>query len=279
MNYKKEYKILIISNINNEESKEDILLKNRFEQDGNIVDLKWIDYSKELDNCYDIIIRRDGWIEKEEEMNNYKMLNSKLINRLRNNKKVINLIGLDGLGKTYLKDFYYNNLNVIPTTDILEDALKWNYEEYVLKLKDSYGSSLGQYFINKEELKVKYNENYLIQPKIKFKSEVQTYFINDNLMYAYEYTPSKWPNYPTPKLIELTEEDKKMVEQFAQLSPIKVGMKRIDFLRLEDNSLILLEIEDNSPHMNIEILPEKLRSKVLNNFVEGIYDYINEIRS
>ena len=97
---------MIISNINNEESEEDILLKNRFEQDGNIVDLKWIDYSEELDNCYDIIIRRDGWIEKEEEMNNYKMLNSKLINRLRNNKKVINLIGLDGLGKTYLKDFY-----------------------------------------------------------------------------------------------------------------------------------------------------------------------------
>ena len=56
-------------------------------------------------------------------------------------------------------------------------------------------------------------------------------------------------------------------------------MKRIDFLRLEDNSLILLEIEDNYPHMNIEILPKKLRSKVLNNFVEGIYDYINEIRS
>lgn len=48
-------------------------------------------------------------------------------------------------------------------------------------------------------------------------------------------------------------------------------MKRIDFLRLEDDSLILMEIEDNSPHMSIEKLNEKLKSKVLDYYVNGIY--------
>lgn len=147
------YKILILSNINNYESKEDNYLKKRLEQDGNVVDIKWLDYDENLDEYYDLIIRRNVWIDKEKDMNNYKKINLKLINRLRNNKNVINLVGLDGLGKIYLKDFYYNDLNVIPTTDILEDALEWNCKEYVLKLKESYGSSLGQIFVNKNELK------------------------------------------------------------------------------------------------------------------------------
>lgn len=93
-------------------------------------------------------------------------------------------------------------------------------------------------------------------------------------MYIYEYIPSKWPNYPIPTLIDLKDNEKALVEQFSNLSPIKIGMKRIDFLKLKDNSLVLLEIEDNSPHMNIEILDEKLRNDVLNYYVKGIYKYI-----
>lgn len=272
------YKILILSNNKNEEHIEDIYLKNRFEEDGNLVDFKWIDYDSNLDNEYDIIIRRNTWIEESQDMEYYKKLNKALINRLRDNQKVINLIGLDGTGKSYLKDLYYKGLNVIPTTDILKDAFKWDCDSYVLKLKDSFGSGLGQILVDKEKLLSIYSNNYLIQPKLKFISEVQTYFINNKLMYAYEYTPSKYPNYPKPKLIKLTQEEIKFAEMFSNISDIKIGMKRIDFLRLEDNSLILLEIEDNSPHMNIEILDEKNRNKILNYYVNGIYNYIKELK-
>lgn len=272
------YKILILSNQRNKEHIEDIYLKNCFEEDGNMVDFEWIDYDSKLDNEYDIIIRRDTWIEDEQDMEYYKKLNEALINRLRGNQKVINLIGLDGTGKNYLKDLYCKNLNVIPTTDILEDALKWDCESYVLKLKYSFGSGLGQIFVDKEELLNKYNDNYLIQPKLKFIFEVQTYFINNKLMYAYEYTPSKYPNYPKPKLIKLMPEEIKIAEMFSNISNIRIGMKRVDFLRLEDNSLLLLEIEDNSPHMNIEILDESIRNKVLNYYVKGVYSYIKELK-
>ena len=272
------YKILILSNQRNKEHIEDIYLKNRFEEDENMVDFEWIDYDSKLDNEYDIIIRRDTWIEDEQDMEYYKKLNEALINRLRGNQKVINLIGLDGTWKNYLKDLYCKNLNVIPTTDILEDALKWDCESYILKLKYSFGSGLGQIFVDKEELLNKYNDNYLIQPKLKFISEVQTYFINNKLMYAYEYTPSKYPNYPKPKLIKLMPEEIKIAEMFSNISNIRIGMKRVDFLRLEDNSLLLLEIEDNSPHMNIEILDESIRNKVLNYYVKGVYSYIKELK-
>ena len=135
-----------------------------------------------------------------------------------------------------------------------------------------------QILVDKEKLLNTYNNNYLIQPKLKFISEVQTYFINNKLMYVYEYIPSKYPNYPKPKLIKLTHKEIKMAEMFSNISDIKIGMKRIDFLRLEDNSLILLEIEDNSLHMNIEILDEKNRNKILNYYVNGVYNYIKELK-
>lgn len=272
------YNILILSNLNNIESKEDILLKDRFEKDGNKVDIMWIDYDEKLDSNYDLIIRRDTWIENENDTIYYKQKNSELIKRLVTSLKTINLIGLDGRGKEYLKDLYYKNMTVIPTTDILEDALKWNSSDYVLKVKDSFGSGICQKFVSKEELPKNFNDKFLIQPKLKFKSEVQVYFINNRLMYAYEYTPSKYPDYPEPKLINLTEEEILLAKEFADISDIKFGMKRIDFLRLLDDSLILLEIEDNSPHMNIDILDEELRNEVLDFYVNGIYEYLQNIK-
>ena len=272
------YNILILSNLNNIESKEDILLKDRFEKDSNKVDIMWIDYDEKLDSNYDLIIRRDTWIENENDTIYYKQKNSELIKRLVTSLKTINLIGLDGRGKEYLKDLYYKNMTVIPTTDILEDALKWNSSDYVLKVKDSFGSGICQKFVSKEELPKNFNDKFLIQPKLKFKSEVQVYFINNRLMYAYEYTPSKYPDYPEPKLINLTEEEILLAKEFADISDIKFGMKRIDFLRLLDDSLILLEIEDNSPHMNIDILDEELRNEVLDFYVNGIYEYLQNIK-
>lgn len=273
------YKILILSNFENEEIEEDLLLKKRFEQDGNIVDIMWIDYDEKLDNNYDLIIRRNTWVGKHADTNYLKNRNNELINRLKDSNKTINLVGLDGNGKTYLKNLYYcKEKNVIPTTDILEDALKWNCDNYVLKQKDSFGSGIGQVFVTKEELTDKFSDKYLIQPKLKFKSEVQTYFINSKLMYIYEYTPSKYPNYPEPKLINLTKEEEILSKKFSDISDVKVGMKRVDFLRLEDNSLILLEIEDNSPHMSIEILDEQMRDSVLDYYVKGIYEYIQKIK-
>lgn len=272
-----KYKILILSNIENEEFIEDIMLKKRFEQDGNIVDIMWIDYDNNLDKDYDIIIRRNTWVGKGHETEYYKQKNNLLIERLKDSKKTINLVGLDGKGKNYLKTLYYKNMNVIPTTDIVEEAIKWDYKEYVLKWKDSFGSGIGQKIVRKNELKDNFNDNFLIQPRLKFKAEVQTYFINNQLMYVYEYTPSKYPEYPEPKLIELNDEEKILAKSFSEISDVQIGMKRIDFLRLEDNSLILLEIEDNSPHMNIEILNEEIRKSVLDLYVKGVYEYIQEI--
>lgn len=92
-------------------------------------------------------------------------------------------------------------------------------------------------------------------------------------MYVFEYVPSKYPNYPKPQLIKLTNNQKRLAYHFARKGNLKVGFQRIDFLRLNDNSFLLLEIEDNSPHMNLEELNSKLRNKVLEEYKKNIYQF------
>lgn len=98
--------------------------------------------------------------------------------------------------------------------------------------------------------------------------------MGDKLLYVFEYTPSKYPNYPEPKLISLTNDQKKLANEFANESNLKVGFQRIDFLRLENDEFILLEIEDNSPHMNLEKLDINFRNRVLKIYKDNIYRYL-----
>lgn len=275
-NWKNKFRILILSNPNNEEFIEDEYIATAFRKDGHLVTMKWIDYEEELDESFDIIIRRNTWIESEEETKEYKIKNDKLKERLKKkNIKTVNLEGLDGNGKEYLCKLYKEGRRVIPTVDKISDIINFEHtEEYVLKDNNSFGSGLGQKFIKLGELSENFKDGYLIQPKLVFKSEVQCYFIGEKLMYVYEYTPSKYPNYPTPKLIVLNEKEKELACEFAKISNLKVGFQRIDFLRLENNELILLEIEDNSPHMNLEKLDISFRNDVLDEYKRNIYKYL-----
>lgn len=272
----KKYNILILSNKDNDEFLEDIYIKKAFEKDENNVDMLWVDYDEKLDEKYDVIIRRNTWVEDESKTLYLHENNNKLNNRLgKKNIKTVNLIGLDGKGKEYLCKLYKQGKKVVPTISNLEDIeMLGNVNEYVLKDNNSFGSGLGQKFVSKEKLHDEFKDGYLIQPKIKFKSEVQCYFVGDKLLYVFEYTPSKYPDYPEPKLITLTNNQKKLVNAFAKESNLKVGFQRIDFLRLENDEFILLEIEDNSPHMNLEKLDIDFRNKVLKIYKDNIYRYL-----
>lgn len=276
VNVENNYKILILSNSNNEEYIEDLYIAESFREDGHLVDILWIDYDEKLDSKYDVIIRRNTWVEDEQETYSYiikdKILKERLIKK---NIKTVNLEGLDDKGKGYLCELFKKGNKVIPTIDNLDELDKLPYsKEYVLKDSNSFGSGLGQRVVKAEDLQKEFKVGDLIQPKLKFKSEVEFYFVGDQLMYIYEFTPSKYPNYPTPKLIKVSEEEKELAYEFAKVSNLKVGFQRIDFLRLENDELILLEIEDNSPHMNLEILTDSFRKDVLKEYKKNIYQYI-----
>lgn len=272
----KKYNILILSNKDNAEFLEDSYIKAAFEEDGNNVDILWVDYDEKLDEKYDVIIRRNTWVEDKSKTSYLDKYNKKLKSRLiKKGIKTVNLIGLDGEGKEYLCKLFKKRKKVVPTINTLEDICELgDTNEYVLKDNSSFGSGIGQKIVLKEKLYDEFKAGYLIQPKISFKSEVQCYFVGDRLLYVFEYTPSKYPDYPKPRLITLTNEQEKIANEFAKESKLKVGFQRIDFLRLRNDEFMLLEIEDNSPHMSLEMLDNSFRNRVLKIYKDNIYEYL-----
>ena len=149
---KSKYHILILSNPKNEEFIEDKYIADTFREEGHIVKMAWVDYDENLDDKFDIIIRRNTWVEDKEETNLYKIKNNKMKERLKEkNIKTVNLEGLDGQGKSYLCKLFKEGKKVIPTIDKIEDINKINEtEEYVLKEIDSFGSGIGQKIVKRE---------------------------------------------------------------------------------------------------------------------------------
>ncbi len=43
----------------------------------------WVDYNENLDDKFDIIIRRNTWVKDEKETNYYRLKNDKMIKRLK----------------------------------------------------------------------------------------------------------------------------------------------------------------------------------------------------
>ena len=70
MNMENKYKILILSNPNNYEYIEDKYIANAFIEDGHLVNLLWVDYDEKLDTQYDVIIRRNTWVEDKKDTYN-----------------------------------------------------------------------------------------------------------------------------------------------------------------------------------------------------------------
>lgn len=275
--WKNKYRILILSNPENEEFIEDEYVANAFREDGHIVKMAWVDYDEKMDEEFDIILRRNAWVEDEKKTEQYAIKVDLLKERLNGKKiKTVNFDGLDGQGKWYLCKLFEEKKRVIPTVDSLDRLNELpDAEEYVLKDGKSFGSGIGQKMVRKVDLEREFEAGYVIQPKLKFKSEVQCYFVGQKFMYAHEYIPSKYPDYPDPILIELSAKERSLAEEFAKYSCLETGFQRIDFLRLENDELILLEIEDIGPHMSLEFLKPDLRRKVLDEYKENVYKYLH----
>lgn len=52
------------------------------------------------------------------------------------------------------------------------------------------------------------------------------------------------------------------------------GIQRIDFIKLEDNTLLLTEIEDISPYLELDQIDEKTREKFIIDYKNMVYEYM-----
>ncbi len=267
-------KILIITNPSISEVAEDKCIAEGFEKDGHIVKLVDKDYPEEYEEQFDIFIKRNCWSTDIADYSvdaEFDLFNKRIVNK---NLPRINMDGkFDGSGKSYIAKLYKQGYSVIPTVATPQeiDALP-PAEEYLLKPLNGY-DAFGIERGDAEYVKQNWNRNYCIQTKIDFISEVQFYFVGNKFEYAFEFTPAKVPFTLTPTPFVYTDAELKLAQSFADLSPDYNGVQRVDFLRLADDTLLMLELEDNSPYLNFIDLTDEQRNAFVQDYKQMVYDY------
>lgn len=266
--------ILMITNIDNDEKLEDIWLARAFQEDGHNVAIVDKNYDEKLESIFDIFLKRNTW-NSNATIENVSEKYSFTERIIKKDLPRINFDGkYDGSDKSYLVKLFKNGYETIPTIDNLDDLkLLKNTSKYMMKRKESY-DGIGQLVLEKEELKSKFNNSYIIQPFMKFKSEVQFYYIKDKLEYVLEFIPSKVPVYPKAIKYEYNSDELELANKFACLNAEYYGIQRIDFIKLEDDTLLLTEIEDISPYLDLNQVDKKTKEKFIIDYKNMVYEYM-----
>jgi hypothetical protein len=178
----------------------------------------------------------------------------------------------DMQGKQYLVDLTRQGYPVIPTIEELSDL---NYlgspEQYMVKLKNG-ADSIGMQRVNKKDLPTLDMEGRLLQPFIDFIYEVSFYYLNNTFQYAL-YAPDtfkRWQLVP----YNANAEDIQFAETFIQWNDMKHGITRVDACRLQDGSLLLVELEDLNPFLSLDVLPEETRNTFILDFIAALKELI-----
>lgn len=273
-------KILIITNLENECSKEDIWIANSFIADGHTVKLVNKYYDKSLEDEYDIFIKRYSWIEDIAEFTVGAEESDYETRILKKDLPRINFDGkFDNQGKHYLSHLYNLGYSVVPTINNPKEIGKIsNYQTFLIKPVNGY-ASYGIIETDKDNIINYWNENYVIQPKLDFEGEVQFYFVGNKYEFAQIFIPKKLLSHENAVFYLPSKKEIELAELFAKLNSENFnGVQRIDFLKINDQ-LLLSELEDDSPYMAIEALSPDKKQEFINDFKQMVYTYFNNLNN
>ncbi|MEJ5963761.1 hypothetical protein [Pedobacter immunditicola] len=222
--------------------------------------------------CADLIIfRNTGPVSKYQEYFN------KFLETVAD-KNIPTFNSFDGKGdikgKQYLFDLFTMGFPVIPIVgNIFNLEELGNPIKYIVKPLDG-ADSFGMEILSKEELLITKPENKIIQPFIDFQYEVSFYYLGNQFQYAL-YAPDKSKRW---ELMEysILDGDIEFADQFIKWNNMTTGITRVDACRLEDGSLLLVELEDLNPFLSIHLLPENKRNRFINSWVEVLQELIGE---
>ena len=71
------------------------------------------------------------------------------------------------------------------------------------------------------------------------------------------------PVYPDAIKYNYNEKEKQIAQKFANLNKQLIGIQRVDFIKLYNNELKLLEIEDAAPYLDLDELKEKYKDETI----------------
>lgn len=175
-------------------------------------------------------------------------------------------------GKQYLLEMTEKLFPVIPTIENIDRLSELeDHGKYIVKLKNG-ADSIGMEILTKEELSVSDLKGKLIQPWINFKYEVSFYYLNNKFQYAM-YAPNKDRRWDLQEY-EPTAADLEFAAIFLSWNNMERGITRVDACRLQDDSLLLVELEDLNPFLSIELLSEEKREKFMKNFIAALKNMV-----
>ncbi|ARF82285.1 hypothetical protein ACIG0C_07010 [Kitasatospora aureofaciens] len=166
----------------------------------------------------------------------------------------------DMAGKQYLLDLTAAGYPVIPTVDRAEELPRLPVvPEYVVKPKLG-ADSIGLRIVPLEQLgTVRYDEDLLVQPLIRFAYEVSFYFVDDAFQYAL-HAPDpeqRWRLEP----YEPTAADLEFARRFIAWNTVEHGIQRVDACRTPEGGLLLVELEDLNPYLSLDLVDEATRDR------------------
>lgn len=187
-------------------------------------------------------------------------------------KNILTFNSFDGKadiqGKQYLVDLTNHDYPVIPTITNVEELNRLgNPEKFIVKLRNG-ADSIGMEILSGGEIEKNNLKGKLIQPFIDFKYEVSFYYLNEEFQYAL-YAPDKKKRWQL-KEYEATPEDLEFADKFIQWNNIKHGITRVDACRLQDNSLLLVELEDLNPYLSLDLLQKEKRDRFIGSFIRAL---------
>lgn len=184
-------------------------------------------------------------------------------------KELVTFNSFDGKadirGKQYLLDLTREGYPVIPTAATVEETVP--AEKYIVKLKNG-ADSIGMELLDKAGLLQANLTGKIIQPFVDFVYEVSFYFLNNVFQYAL-YAPDKSRRWQL-EVFQPSAADLAFATAFIAWDNVLHGIVRIDACRLQNGSLLLVEIEDLNPFLSIDLLPEEKRQEFVNNLITAL---------
>lgn len=169
-------------------------------------------------------------------------------------------------GKQYLLDLGAAGFPVIPTIENVSDIEKLGTpQNYIVKLKNG-ADSIGMEVLTKEALMQAQPAGKLIQPYVPFVYEVSFYYLNNAFQYAL-YAPDKQQRWQL-EAYEPTPADLAFADSFIQWNNLQRGISRVDACRLQDGTLLLVELEDLNPFLSIDLVSENQRNTFISNWIK-----------
>lgn len=273
--------IAIITSFREVCTDEDYLIAKAFAEDGHHVDLLDFPVTFSVEKYYDLIVLKNAWYLSDDKVGQFFKDVQTLIKKIEKTKcKIVcsndGKLKFNTIGKKYLAELYKQGFKVVPTIYDMKDInLIPQADRYIIKPFVSY-EGFGMREVSRKDLKNLKLKNEILQPKIDFISEVQIYFINNQYQFAVEYVPHKWPDYPTPHMFKPAQQYIKEAKRLMELNGASCSIGRVDFLRINEKEMLLLEFADTCPNMNLTSIDKKSLEKFLTNFKKAVYNYVKK---